>query len=51
MNKNRIKKTTKIVLKTGKREERNKKSNQGVNLIKIHYMHGWKYHNKNPLYN
>jgi hypothetical protein len=23
----------------------------GVNLIKVHYKHVWKYHNETPLYN
>jgi hypothetical protein len=29
-------------------EERRKK--EGMNLIKVHYMHAWKYHSENPLY-
>jgi hypothetical protein len=24
---------------------------KGANLIKVHYMHVWKYHNETPLYN
>jgi hypothetical protein len=24
---------------------------KGVNLIKVHYMHVWEYHNDMPLYN
>jgi hypothetical protein len=28
-----------------------RKSNKGVNLIQVHYMHGWKYHNETLFYN
>jgi hypothetical protein len=34
----------------GKEREHIRKSN-GVNLIKAHYMHEWKYHNETPLDN
>jgi hypothetical protein len=43
--KNRIMKHTKIILQRGK----TRKSNRGVNTIKVHYIHIWKYHNKTPL--
>jgi hypothetical protein len=33
------------------REEGVRKSSGGVNLIKVHYMHTWKYHNETPSYN
>jgi hypothetical protein len=28
-----------------------RKSNRGVNLSKVHYMHVWKYRKETPLYN
>jgi expansin (peptidoglycan-binding protein) len=43
MYENRI---TKTVLKGEIR-----KNNRRVNLIKVHYMYVWKYHNGTPLYN
>jgi hypothetical protein len=47
MYENRKKKLVKNILNVG-REER---VIEGVNLIKVHYMHAWKYHNETPLYN
>jgi hypothetical protein len=41
MYKNRIIKPIKVILKW-----KTSKSNRGVNLIKVHYMHAWKYHNE-----
>jgi hypothetical protein len=29
----------------------NKKKDQGVNVIKLHYMYVWKYNNETPIYN
>jgi hypothetical protein len=29
----------------------NKKVIEGVSMIKVHYMHLWKYHSETPLYN
>jgi hypothetical protein len=31
--------------------ERKIREDEGVNMIKVHYMHVWKYHNKTSLYN
>jgi hypothetical protein len=28
-----------------------KRVTEGMNMIKVHYIHVWKYHNKTPLYN
>jgi predicted DNA-binding antitoxin AbrB/MazE fold protein len=47
MYENGIMKPFKIVFK--KREEAIRKRIEG--LIKVHYMHEWKYHNETPLYN
>jgi hypothetical protein len=41
---------TKKSMKKGERKE-GLKSNWGVNLIKVHYMHVCKYHNENLSYN
>jgi hypothetical protein len=38
-------------IKTIKRGEGKERVIEGVDMIKIHYMHEWKYHNKTPLIN
>jgi hypothetical protein len=41
-------KPVKPVLERGERVER---IIEGINLIKVYYMHVWKYHIETPLYN
>jgi hypothetical protein len=46
---NRKMKPNKMFLKSGGRGD--KKIIEVVNMIKVHYVHVWKYHSETPLYN
>jgi hypothetical protein len=41
----------KVTIRDVKEERGIKRVIEGVNMIKVHYMHIWKCHNETPLYN